>query len=216
MKHLFKKRASGLRRIKNGHYLPPPPSDTLFLLSALWLYLFYKAHSGSFAIRFFFYVFVSVPFNAIRHNLWNLDSPVRDQCWNFGGGVMSQENSPSIINYWELPWTPPPVYKTHHLPAASSTQHFLPASSQLCFVMACLWQDTYLETAFPSTLEGRFLASSTSATSVPHSESRLCSPNEIGISGGGEGQLFLGYAISVLRVVDALLPIVLRILLTSS
>ena len=54
MKHLFKKRASGLRRIKNGHYLPPPPSDTLFLLSALWLYLFYKAHSGSFAIRFFF------------------------------------------------------------------------------------------------------------------------------------------------------------------
>ena len=101
-------------------------------------------------------------------------------------------------------------------PAASSTQHFLPASSQLCFVMACLWQDTYLETAFPSTLEGRFLASSTSATSVPHSESRLCSPNEIGISGGGEGQLFLGYAISVLRVVDALLPIVLRILLTSS
>lgn len=73
-------------------------------------------------LSFFFNVFVSVPFNAIRHNLWNLDSPVRDQCWNFGGEVMSQENSPRIINYWELPWTPPPVYKTHHLPAASSTQ----------------------------------------------------------------------------------------------
>ena len=77
----------------------------------------------------FFYVFVSVPFNAIRHNLWNLDSPVRDQCWNFGGGVMSQENSPGIINYWELPWMPPPVYKTHHLPAASSTQCRMPHSN---------------------------------------------------------------------------------------
>lgn len=70
----------------------------------------------------------------------------------------------------------------------SCQQHpaFSPSILHLCFVMACLWQDTYLETAFPSTLEGGFPASSTTATSVPCSESRLCSPNEICISAPGK------------------------------
>ena len=55
MKHLFKKRASGLRRIKNGHYLPPPPSDTLFLLSALWL-CFTRLIQGVLQLDFFFFM----------------------------------------------------------------------------------------------------------------------------------------------------------------
>ena len=104
MKYLLKKRPSGLRRIKNGHYLPPPPSDTLFLLSALWLYLFCKAHSGSFAIRFFLYFFIYLAALGLSCSTQDLSSLLQraeylvEPC---GIQFPDQESNPGPL-HWEL------------------------------------------------------------------------------------------------------------------
>ena len=63
-----------------------------FLLLLVW---FFKYHLSGFVFCFLlcsvfcFCVFVLIPFNGLTNDMWNLNSPARDQAWAFGLGALN-------------------------------------------------------------------------------------------------------------------------------